>query len=78
MIFLSEKGYPVVLLFQRALPVFKATFFVALKRNQHEKNLNSVSHPIQRIVYYPQEDQRSKLEGPQSYGWISRKCYAEE
>jgi hypothetical protein len=68
-----------VLLFQRALSVFKATFFVALKRNKNEKNLNSVSYTIQRIVYYyPENDllspldlrehQGSKLESPQSYG----------
>jgi len=65
-------------LFQRALSVFKTTFLVALKRNKNEKNRNSVSYTIQRIVYYPENDllsppdlrehQGSKLESPQSYG----------
>jgi hypothetical protein len=65
-------------LFQRALPVFKATFLVALKRNKNEKSRYGVSPTIQRIVYYPENDllsppdlwghQGSKPESPQSYG----------
>lgn len=60
-IFLSEKGYPLVLLFQRALAVFHVTFSVAFKRRKNEKNLRGVSHIIQRIVYYPMDDLLSCL-----------------
>ena len=65
-------------LFQRALSVFKATFFVDVQRNTSEKNRQNVSDTIQRIVYYPltdllsapdlQEHQGSKLEIQKSYG----------
>jgi hypothetical protein len=55
-IFISEKGYSPVPLFQRALSVFQVTFSSHSKEARTRNIFADVLHIIQRIVYHPMDD----------------------